>query len=169
MEIFQLSCYHGYMTEVYLALGSNVGDSKVLIKQATELLSHQLSDIKQAPLYRSKAVGYTDQPDFVNTAVSGQTELEPKALLSFIKEVERQVGRTATFHWGPREIDIDIILYGDIILETEALTIPHPEFRQRDFVLRPLVDLNPDVLDPVSQQTVQDLYDGLDNSQKSVI
>lgn len=147
------------MTTVYLALGSNVGDSQANIAQAIKLLGASVKQIKQASLYVSKAVGYTDQPDFLNTAASGQTSLSPEALLEFVKNVERQVGRTASFHWGPREIDIDIISYGDTMLETKNLTIPHREFRKRDFVLQPLNDLDPALVDPVSGQTIKQLLD----------
>ena len=157
------------MTTVYLALGSNVGDSRRHIQQAAGLLGEVLRSLKQAPVYSSKAVGYTDQPDFLNTAVSGQTDLEPEVLLEQIKNIENQVGRTPTFHHGPREIDIDIIFYGDKILETEALTIPHPDFRERDFVLQPVCDLNSSLIDPVTKQTAGQLLASIKTSQKSLI
>lgn len=157
------------MMTVYLALGSNVGDSRANIAQAVQLLDSAIRQIKQAPLYTSKAVGYTDQPDFLNTAVSGQTNLTPEELLEFIDKIEQQVGRTASFHWGPREIDIDIILYGDQVLKTDKLTIPHPRFRDRDFVLQPLNDLNPALVDPVSGQTVEQLLNKIEPSRRSII
>jgi len=157
------------MTTVYLALGANVGDTRGNIEQAIKLLGESLSDIRSAPIYQSKAVGYTDQPNFLNTAVSGQTDLEPLALLTAIKQVEQQVGRTKTFRWGPREIDIDIIFYGNQILETEQLTLPHPAFRDRDFVLKPLTDLNPELIDPISAQTVSQLLAVLGSNHKSII
>jgi 2-amino-4-hydroxy-6-hydroxymethyldihydropteridine diphosphokinase len=157
------------MAAVYLALGSNVGDSLTNITQSIKLLGVSVKHIKQAPLYTSKAVGYTDQSDFFNTAISGQTDLSPEALLKFTKEVEHQVGRTASFHWGPREIDIDIILYDDLQLQTDNLTIPHPLFRQRDFVLQPLADLNPRLADPVSGQTIRQLLASINPSDHSLI
>lgn len=157
------------MPVVYLALGSNVGDSKHHIKQAIKLLSKSVKDIKQAPLYASKAVGYTDQPDFVNTVIGGKTELEPFELLALIREVEQEVGRTATFRWGPREIDIDIILYGDMHMETEELTIPHASFRERDFVLKPLCNLDSELIDPISQLSVAALLAHIEAEQESVI
>ena len=156
------------MTEVYLALGSNVGDSRGYIKRAIELLGTKLVNLKQAPLYRSKAVGYTDQPDFLNTAISGQTNLDSTQLFNFVKETEQQVGRVARFRWGPREIDIDIIFYGDQIIKTNQLTIPHPRFAKRDFVLRPLAYLNPVFEDPISHKTVQQLLDQLSPDDLSV-
>jgi 2-amino-4-hydroxy-6-hydroxymethyldihydropteridine diphosphokinase len=140
------------MTEVYLALGANVGDRHANIEQAIKLLGEKITNLKVAPVIETKAVGYTDQPDFLNTAIRGQTDLEPEELLKFIKSVEQKVGRTETFRWGPREIDIDIIFYGDQTLKIKHLTIPHPEYKNRDFVLRPLLALNPDLKDPVTNE-----------------
>ncbi len=157
------------MTTVYLALGSNIGDSVGHIKQAIGLLEKVLNDLRQAPVYVSKAVGYTDQPDFLNTAVSGETDLEPESLLDRLMSIEQQVGRRATFHWGPREIDIDIIFYGDRVVETGKLTIPHPSFQDRDFVLQPLSDLDSKLTDPASRQTTQQLLDKIDPSNRSII
>jgi 2-amino-4-hydroxy-6-hydroxymethyldihydropteridine diphosphokinase len=157
------------MTTIYLALGSNVGDSTAYIKQAAELLRPLLSDLKQAPLYLSEAVGHTDQSNFYNTAVSGNTGLPPTAFLAYLKAIERKIGRTPTFHHGPREIDIDIIFYGDLKLETATLTIPHPDFVNRDFVLQPLLDLNPELIDPQSGQTVAALLGKLQPEQRSII
>lgn len=157
------------MTSVYLALGSNVGDPAARIARAIELLGTSIQGLRKAPIYRSKAVGYTDQPDFLNTAVSGRTDLPPPDLLAFIKSVENKVGRTQTFRHGPREIDIDLIFYGDLRLETPALTVPHPAFRDRDFVLRPLADLDPDLKDPVSGRTVSGLLAAIDRSDRSII
>jgi len=147
------------MTEVYLSLGSNVGDSRAHFAKAIELLGEHLQDLKQSPVYTSKAVHYTDQPDFLNMVVSGQTELSPEELLETIQHIEQQVGREKSFEWGPREIDLDIIFYGDQVIETERLTIPHFRFRNRGFVLQPLNDLNPMFGDPVTGQTVNELLE----------
>lgn len=149
------------MTKVYLALGANVGDARGNIGRAVELLAAKLSDIRQAPIYTSKAVGYVDQPDFLNTAVAGETDLSPLELLKFVKNIEKKIGRVWRFRWGPREIDIDIIFYGDQTLQSDPLTIPHPRFRDRDFVLRPLCDLDPNLLDPVSDKSVRKLLEEL--------
>lgn len=157
------------MTPVYLALGSNVGDSAVHIKQAIVLLGDVISDLQQAPVYISKAVGYTDQPDFLNTAVSGQTSLSPQALLARVKQIEQDVGRTTTFRHGPREIDIDIIFYGQQTLKSRDLTIPHPSFSERDFVLKPLADLDPALTDPVSGRKIADLLAELPEKQRSIL
>ncbi len=157
------------METVYLALGSNVGDSRHFINQSIELMGESLSQIKCAPIYRSKAVGYTDQPDFLNTVVCGQTKLSPQELLRFIKDVEQRVGRVARFRWGPREIDIDIIFYGDKIIEEKDLIIPHPRFAERDFVLRPLGDLAPKKIDPVTKKPANMLLAQLPSIRHAVI
>jgi 2-amino-4-hydroxy-6-hydroxymethyldihydropteridine diphosphokinase len=157
------------MATIYLALGSNVGDSKQHIEQAIERLGAVVNNIRRAPLYRSKAIGYTDQADFLNTAVSGETDLTPEKLLEFIKTVEQKIGRVERFHWGPREIDIDIIFYDNLRQETKLLTLPHPEFRKRDFVLTPLKDLNPDLIDPVTCSTVSQLLEKITPDHKSIV
>lgn len=155
------------MTIVYLALGANVGDARGNITRAIKLLGGKLHDIKSAPVYQTKAVGYTDQPDFLNTAVSASTDMEPEELLKFIKSIEGKIGRVWRFRWGPREIDIDIIFYDDQVFKSQLLEIPHPRFRARDFVLKPLADLNPKAVDPVTGKTVrkllEELPDGSDN------
>lgn len=157
------------MTTVYLALGSNVGDSRAQIEEAIKLLSRSVSDIARAPIYRSKAVGYTDQPDFLNTALRGRTDLEPQELLAFVKSIEQEIGRVRRFRFGPREIDIDLIFYGDLVSTTDDLTIPHLAFRERDFVLRPLADLDPNLKDPVSGRTVGELLAALDSQDRSIL
>jgi 2-amino-4-hydroxy-6-hydroxymethyldihydropteridine diphosphokinase len=155
------------MSEVYLALGSNLGDSVGNINLAIKLLNKHVHDISVASFYTSKAVGYTEQPDFINTAIRGQTELSPIELLKSIKSVEQEVGRISRFRWGPREIDIDIILYDMLILESDVLSIPHSEYTSRDFVLQPLIDLNPNLIDPRTQVPLTKILDRLSVNQKS--
>jgi 2-amino-4-hydroxy-6-hydroxymethyldihydropteridine diphosphokinase len=155
------------MATVYLALGSNQGQSIENIKKAIKLLDTSVSITQSAPFYRSHAIGYTDQPDFINTAILGNTNLEPLPLLKFLKQTEQMVGRIERFRWGPREIDIDIIFYDDLVLKSDELTIPHPEFKSRDFVLQPICDINPNFKDPLSKHSIQDILDKLSPSQKS--
>ena len=156
------------MVTVYIALGSNVGIGAKQFDHAITLLGEQLSHIKQASRYHSKAVGYTDQPDFLNTAIQAETELSPQELLAFTQMVEQKVGRIRRFRWGPREIDIDIIFYGDQIVEEPELTIPHARFRERDFVLLPIIDLNPAMIDPVTHLTIDELYKNLPITERSI-
>lgn len=156
------------MAVVYLALGSNVGIGDRQLNQAITLLQDKLTRVRYAPHYSSKAVGFTDQPDFLNTVIKAETTMEPAELLAFTQEVEQRIGRIRRFRWGPREIDVDIIFYDDMILETPELTIPHARFAERDFVLKPLCDLNPDLIDPISRKTVQELYNQLPESSLSI-
>lgn len=157
------------MRTVYLALGSNVGNGPVLIKQAIKLLGTSVDEIICAPLYTSKAVGFTAQADFTNTAISGKTSLSPEELLRFVKSVEQQVGRIARFRWGPREIDIDIIFYDNVIVNLPDLKIPHVQFAERDFVLRPLNDIASSFVDPRSGQTIQYLLQNLAHEKRAVL
>jgi 2-amino-4-hydroxy-6-hydroxymethyldihydropteridine diphosphokinase len=157
------------MATIYLALGSNVGDSAAYIQKAIQLLGSTLSNMQQAPVYAAKPMGYTEQADFLNTAISGQTDVSPEELLATIKDIEQEVGRVERFHWGPREIDIDLIFYGDLIRNTDQLSIPHPHFQERDFVLQPLADLNASLVDPLSGKTMRQLIDELPEDHISLI
>ncbi|WP_297453462.1 2-amino-4-hydroxy-6-hydroxymethyldihydropteridine diphosphokinase [Persephonella sp.] len=155
------------MKKIFLALGSNIGNRQENINQAIRFLSKEITDIKRAPIYESKAVGYEDQPDFLNTVISGYTDLSPEELLNFVKKVEKQTGRIKRFRWGPREIDIDIIFYGNLVIEKDNLIIPHPRIQERDFVLKPLCDLEPEFIHPVLKKTVLELLNNL--KEKSII
>ena len=157
------------MATIYLGIGSNVGNSREHIKEAIALLGGSIRSIVQAPIYTSKAVGYTDQPDFFNTVVKGDTTLKPIDLLRFVKDIERSVGRIERFRWGPREIDIDIIFYDDVVMAKEILTIPHPRFRERDFVLRPLGDISPALIDPISKRTITELLGQLPEDNVAIL
>lgn len=150
------------MAKIYLALGSNVGDSNAQFDATKELLSENLTNIVESPRYATKAYGYTDQPDFLNSALAGDTNLSPQQLLKFVKDVEQRVGRVERFRWGPREIDIDIIFYDHVVINEPNLKVPHADFANRDFVLKPICDLNPYLVDPVSQKTVSELLEAID-------
>ncbi len=137
------------MVKIYLALGSNVGDREKNIKKAIYLLSKEIKDIKVASLYETEPVGYVNQPKFINTALEGHTNLSPDELLKFCQDVEKKVGRIYRFKWGPREIDIDILLYGNLKIDKPNLKIPHPLMLERDFVMKPLVELNPNITEEI--------------------
>ncbi len=157
------------MHKVILALGSNVGNKQENISKAVDSLHILLEDIHVANLYRSHAVGFTEQDDFINTAVRGYTNLSPQELLERIKKLEKKLGRKKRFRWGPREIDIDIIFYDDQIIQTELLELPHPRMHERDFVLQPLTDLQPQLLHPVLNKTVQTLLEELPPESHSIV
>ena len=149
------------MHKVFLGLGSNVGNKIENIKKAINLLQEKINNIEVAPFYVSKAVGYENQDDFVNTVLKGYTKLNPFELLEFTKQVEKQVGRIYRFHWGPREIDIDILFYDDLVINTEDLVIPHPRIQERDFVLIPLSDLEDGFIHPSLNLKIKELLEKL--------
>jgi len=157
------------MHTIILALGSNVGNKKTNIAKAVSIHSEKKSRVSMARLYDSKAMGFEHQDDFINTALIAQTQLSPEDLLLFTQATEKRVGRIFRLHWGPREIDIDIILYDDLIYKTANLEIPHPKMAERDFVLMPLMDIAPDFVHPIFKQTVKQLYGALDKSHHSII
>lgn len=144
---------------VRLSLGSNVGDRAGNLGSAIAGLRETLGVRvdKVSRCYQTEPLGITDQPAFLNLAVEIETALEPLELLNAVKDIEARLGRTPTPRWGPRAIDIDIILWGSLAMETERLTIPHPEFRKRAFVLAPLAEIASDAVDPVSGLTVAEL------------
>jgi 2-amino-4-hydroxy-6-hydroxymethyldihydropteridine diphosphokinase len=115
--------------------------------------------VKVSSAYETAPVGFPDQPAFVNLAVEIETALTPLELLNAVKEIERRLGRTPTARWGPREIDIDLVLWGSRVMDTAFLVLPHKEFRTRAFVLEPLAEIAPDAVDPVTGFTVQALRD----------
>ena len=156
------------MHTVFLALGSNMGEREAFINKAIDLLRKEINVEKCAPIYESKASGFTDQNDFANTVLLGQTSLSSDELLSFIKKTEKDLGRIERFTWGPREIDIDIIFYDDLIYKNETLEIPHPRIAERDFVLKPLSDIAPDYIHPVLLKTIEELLNELPVDQKFI-
>ena len=146
------------MTVAYLALGGNVGDRAANIARALDLLGARGIRVRDvSPVYETDPVGYADQPRFLNAACRVETALTPRELLAAVKAVEAEVGRTPTFVSGPREIDLDIILYGDTVLDEPDLVIPHPRMAQRAFVLVPLADIAADAAHPTLSATVAEL------------
>lgn len=128
--------------DALLGLGSNVGDRRAYLRRAIGLLrEHGVAVEQVSSLYETEPMDYTEQPLFLNAAVRVETDLEPEALLRAAKDVERELGRQRRFRSGPREIDIDILTYGDRQVTSERLTIPHPRMRERGFVQAPLAEL----------------------------
>src|SRR5512143_1931507 len=145
------------MSIVYLALGSNLGDRPANLRAAREALGPEVQILAESDIYETPPWGYTEQPAFLNMALKVETALTPRALLKNLKEIEARLGREASFRYGPRKIDLDILFYGDLILNDEALVIPHPRLHERAFVLVPLADVAADFIHPVLHQTVKDM------------
>ena len=134
---------NGKDPQVLLSIGSNMGDKQKNIESAVIALcsTEGISDVSLSGLYETEPVGYEDQDMFYNICVLCRTTLSPEKLLDRIHEIEADLHRERIIRWGPRTIDIDIILYGDITMDTEDLTIPHPRYKERAFVLKPMKDL----------------------------
>ncbi|MBI5554596.1 MAG: 2-amino-4-hydroxy-6-hydroxymethyldihydropteridine diphosphokinase [Elusimicrobia bacterium] len=142
----------------YLGLGSNIGNKRENIKEAIRLLRQEVKIAKMSSYYKTKPVGYADQPDFINVAIEIKTNLTPLQLLRMVKDIEKKIGRKKTFQNGPRIIDIDILIYYDEIMKTKKLVIPHPDMHRRWFVLKPLAEIAPEVIHPTLKHTIKNLF-----------
>jgi len=150
----------------YVSLGSNLNDREKNIHRALGQLSRQgrIQVAQTSALYETEPVGFTEQPSFLNAVARLSTELKPAALFDVLKSVERFVGRRKTFRWGPRKIDLDLLLYEDVIIEDPHLIVPHPELARRAFVLVPLVEIAPGAIDPRSGQRADQLLRALEST-----
>jgi 2-amino-4-hydroxy-6-hydroxymethyldihydropteridine diphosphokinase len=157
------------MNHIFLALGSNIENRKQHIETALVLLHEKVHNITVAPLYETKPRYFVDQQNFLNTVLSGYTDLKPWELLQFTKTVQQEVGRVERFRNGPREIDIDILFYDNVVYKDKELEIPHPRLQERDFVLQPFADISPYFSHPVLKKTIRELLDTLPEEQRSVI
>ncbi len=138
------------MVKVFLGLGTNVGDREENLRQAVQRLEAEglMRIDRLSSIYETAPVGYTDQADLLNIVLSAWTELQPQALLRELKAAEQALGREPGIRWGPRRIDLDILLYGEEAVETPELVIPHPRLAERGFVLIPLAEIAPDLALP---------------------
>jgi len=150
---------------VYLSLGSNLGDRAANLNHAIALLAQLGEVVAVSSFYETEPVEVSAQPWFLNCAVKLDTERMPKQLLAGILEIEQDMGRRRTQKNGPRTIDLDILLFGNSIIETQGLTVPHPAMHERRFVLEPLSEIAPEVRHPVFKRTVRELRDGLPPGQ----
>ena len=149
---------------VYIALGTNMGDRLGNLQNAEAALLPAVQVVAASSIYETAPWGYADQPDFLNQVLQGETELEPLGLLQYMKQLEIELGRKPSVRYGPRLIDLDILFYDDLMLETAELVIPHPRLVERAFVLVPLAELAPDLQHPRNEKIVQALLNELDTS-----
>ncbi|MDW7651368.1 MAG: 2-amino-4-hydroxy-6-hydroxymethyldihydropteridine diphosphokinase [Bacillota bacterium] len=147
------------MARAFLGLGSNMGDrQKELDFAIGRLREHpQITLVRAADYLETDPVGYLDQDKFLNSAAEIETSLSPYQLLAVLQKIEHDAGRIRTIRWGPRTLDIDILLYEDLVLDDPDLTIPHPRMREREFVLLPLSEIAPDAVVPPENLTVSQL------------
>lgn len=150
------------MHTVYLGLGSNLGDREQMIERALRALDAPRLRLRRlSPVYETEPMYVAAQGWFLNLVAEAETDLFPLQLLRRTRKVEALLGRRRLVPQGPRSIDIDILLFGDVVMRTPALEIPHPRFRERRFVLEPLTALEPELRDPVTRRTVRELLAGL--------
>jgi 2-amino-4-hydroxy-6-hydroxymethyldihydropteridine diphosphokinase len=146
---------------VYLSLGSNLGDRLANLEAAIVQLSQLGSIVARSEFYETEPVDVTGQPWFLNSAIAVETELMPKQFLSRALAIEQKLGRRRTQAKGPRTIDIDLLLFGSSVVDTQKLVIPHPAMHERRFVLEPLAEIAPEVRHPVFKKTVREMLNAL--------
>lgn len=154
----------------YIALGSNIGNREQHLKNALakiEELGEFVKLEKISSFYNTAPVGYVEQPDFLNAVAKVKTILEPEELLSILQEIENSEGRERKIHWGPRTLDLDILLFDDMVINTDTLVVPHPEMTKRDFVLVPLCEIAPYAIHPLKKEYIKDIKEEYEHNSST--
>jgi dihydroneopterin aldolase/2-amino-4-hydroxy-6-hydroxymethyldihydropteridine diphosphokinase len=165
LESVSVKLKRGWTTAV-IALGSNMGESRKLIADAVQQFCDgaDFRNVRVSSLLVTKPYGYTQQPDFLNGVMLVDTLLPAHELLDFMQAIEQKAHRTREIHWGPRTLDLDLIFYGDQVIQDAQLIVPHPDLEQRDFVLRPLCEIAPFYRHPISGMTAAQLLQKLERA-----
>ena len=154
---------NGENIKAYIGLGANIGDRKENLDRAIALLKNTpgIRVTAISDYINTSPVGYVDQPDFLNAVAELETELSPHEMLKVCNNIEQELKRKRIIHWGPRTIDLDILLYGNLVLQDEVLTIPHPRMHEREFVMKPLNEIAPEAFHPIQNRKISELYEEL--------
>jgi 2-amino-4-hydroxy-6-hydroxymethyldihydropteridine diphosphokinase len=153
---------------IYLALGTNLGERLLNLHAAINAFEPQIHVLKESSVYETEPWGYADQPAFLNMVVQAETDLTPRGLLDRLKELEVSLGRIPNFRNGPRLIDLDILFYDEISLNSPGLVIPHPRIQERVFVLVPLVEIAPNFVHPLLERSVTQMTASMDKNGVSL-
>ena len=150
------------MSIAYIALGSNLGDKEANLRQALKMLLVKGLQIRSvSSFFKTEPYGVTDQPEFINAVACVKTDLAPEKLLKLLLDTELEMGRVRLRHWCERNIDLDLLLYDDLIYYSEKLVLPHPDMQNRLFVLQPLSEIAADKIHPVYKKSIQNLLKSL--------
>ncbi len=147
------------MTKIYIGFGTNLGDREKQLREALRRVGRAVQITKTSPVYETEPWGVTAQPRFLNMVAEAETELGPEDVLRALQRIEHEMGRIRGMRYGPRIIDLDLLLYGDEVMATKDLTLPHPRIAERRFVLLPLVELAPDLVHPELGMTMRELLE----------
>ncbi|WP_107943717.1 2-amino-4-hydroxy-6-hydroxymethyldihydropteridine diphosphokinase [Metasolibacillus fluoroglycofenilyticus] len=156
------------MNDVFLSIGTNIGEREANLQQAVQLLQAQVEVVKVSSIYETAPVGYTDQPSFLNIAVHVRTTRSATEMLALCQAIENELGRVRDIRWGPRIIDLDILLFNQEIIATEHLLVPHPRMYERAFVVVPLVEISKS-FESEQMALARDTLDKLDLQQEGII